>query len=668
MLESGDVAAAFGDTLPLFGRSDLAVVNLEAPLCGGGKRIPKLGPSFRASPAVASALKAAGVDVCCLANNHAMDHGAPGLRQTLRSLKAAGLAAVGAGSDPRVAARPLRRRVNGVRVALLSAGVQEGVALPGGPCAARLDPIALRRDVAAEAARGAVVIPILHAGREEAPFPSPGMRLLCRELVNAGAAAVVAHHPHVPQGIESHRGRPIAYSLGNFLFDWPVREPHTDSSFLLELRVTGGGVAGLAVHPFRKSASGGVCLMRGRSRAAFLGLLRALSAPLREDGLAVRMWEEQCRPRPGWWYWPRLARLAGLRAGSRARRVKAQLTLLNMMETFEHGEVLQAALRGGIAGRGRGDRVARRTLDRLHRLMRRLGSGLAALVLAAGVVRADQPPAAAGEGEAGGLRWLPSHSGAVYLRYFLNQTTPLEKYRYGTEGVADLRYEIVRWDTGRRVALDVNLLTGMGQSVARNMPLSPVDLEYRLAPCFETRRRFLWRAGWDHACNHLVYKDRDLPWYHSFGSHVAPDVFYNRPFAGVGSAAVRREDVWRACFRDGAPPRPVWYVEIGAYLRNMGSVLPPSSLYGGQDWDWDASADLRLPVWAARSVAVFAGAKARLLADVRGDLWWRTRVETEAMFRGGEYGISVFAGGVPLDEHPRDSQEGLLDIGARFLF
>jgi poly-gamma-glutamate synthesis protein (capsule biosynthesis protein) len=376
MLADGDVEGAFGDALGVFRKSDLAVVNLEAPLCRREAPIAKLGPNFRSDPAVARALKSAGVDVCCLANNHVMDQGARGLRETLRVLKAAGLPHVGAGTDFAAACAPLRVSAKGVRLTLFNAGIVEGALSDDGPGAARLNPLALRRDVAAEAARGAVVIPVVHAGREEVLFPSPGMRLFCRDLIDAGAAAVVGHHPHVPQGIETYRGRPIAYSLGNFLFDWPEPEPHTDCSFLLELRVGARGVTGWETHPFRKSATGGAELLRGRARTAFLKLLDDLSMPLADDKKARRMWIEQCRPQLVSEYMKRLARGVDLTSSDSEKKKRAQLTFLHYCSAIlEHAEVIESALRSELTQPGRSDRAMRRTLDCLNRRLREMGEG-----------------------------------------------------------------------------------------------------------------------------------------------------------------------------------------------------------------------------------------------------------------------------------------------------
>lgn len=433
MLAGGDVDGAFGTTRRLFRRADLTVVNLEAPLCAvqaptegktvsdtdgalpllsrervgvrvehcpaasaapltlpsprggeGGNRcltpvsgpIDKLGPNFRADPAIALALAAAPIHVACLANNHTMDQGAGGLRETLAALDAAGIRHVGAGATPAAARAPLCLTVKGTRVALLNAAVVEGALPLDGPGAARIDHIADRRAVVHAAREADAVIAVLHLGKEQVLFPSPGLQARCRDLIDAGATAVVCHHPHVPQGIEVYNGRPIAYSLGNFLFDWPEPEPETDSSFLLELGLGPSSVVEIAVHPFVRTASGGAALLTGRDKIDYLAFIADLSRPLTDGAALDALWREQCRALFDVWYRPRLKRLVSIDADDPRERRRAQLTILNLIQNAEHGEVLNQAVASLATDRAQPDAEARAVLDRLMgRLKRFAGMG-----------------------------------------------------------------------------------------------------------------------------------------------------------------------------------------------------------------------------------------------------------------------------------------------------
>jgi poly-gamma-glutamate synthesis protein (capsule biosynthesis protein) len=369
MLAAGDLDGAFGDTRDLFRRVDLGVVNLESPLCTEPAPIPKLGPNFRADPAIAAALGAAPVHVACMANNHTLDQGQAGLLETLDALDAADIAHVGAGRSPIEARSLLACRAGDVELALFNVATLEGAVPRSGPGGAAIDHFADLRSVADAARDGRLVIPVVHTGKEQVLFPSPHLQGFCRALVDTGAVAVVCHHPHVPQGVEIYRGAPIAYSLGNFLFDWREPEPETDSSYLLEIGLhnTGriGAVSEIALHPFARTETGGIALLRGERRAEYLALLDDLSGPLTDRNELRRLWEEQCRGLYGSWYLRRLLRGGQLDSDAPDERLRAQLTMLNAINLDEHGVVAREALHQLVTDAAQTDEETRRRLDAL---------------------------------------------------------------------------------------------------------------------------------------------------------------------------------------------------------------------------------------------------------------------------------------------------------------
>jgi poly-gamma-glutamate synthesis protein (capsule biosynthesis protein) len=100
--------------------ADLAVVNLETAVTEGGQAAPKKY-TFRAPSTAFSTLKAAGVDVASMANNHGMDYGLTGLRDSLAASKTAGLPVVGIGLDDDQAFAPYLTRIKGQRIAVIGA-------------------------------------------------------------------------------------------------------------------------------------------------------------------------------------------------------------------------------------------------------------------------------------------------------------------------------------------------------------------------------------------------------------------------------------------------------------------------------------------------------------------------------------------------------------------
>jgi poly-gamma-glutamate capsule biosynthesis protein CapA/YwtB (metallophosphatase superfamily) len=111
-------------------------------------------------------------------------------------------------------------------------------------------------DIRTARAQGAdVVIPFMHWGWEYEAAPSPRQRELARRMLDAGADAVVGSHPHVTQTPEYYRGRPVVYSLGNFVFDGFDR-PAERTGWILELELQKTGVTGFRTKVVRLDDDG----------------------------------------------------------------------------------------------------------------------------------------------------------------------------------------------------------------------------------------------------------------------------------------------------------------------------------------------------------------------------------------------------------------------------
>ena len=200
--------------------ADLAIVNLESPLCVKRSPIKKTGPNMRANPATARFLKHAGFRLVTLANNHIYDHGDEGLLETFEHLDAAELGFVGAGKTLEAARRPHIHEADGGTIGILNFAENEWSTTHGSrPGANPVDPILNFYDIRALKQRVDHVIVITHGGHETLGLPSGDMKKRFRFYVDAGADAILNHHQHVVSGYEVYEGAPIFYGLGNFLFD-----------------------------------------------------------------------------------------------------------------------------------------------------------------------------------------------------------------------------------------------------------------------------------------------------------------------------------------------------------------------------------------------------------------------------------------------------------------
>lgn len=207
---------------PLWADSALVFGNLEGPLTARTEGKAQKQYVFRSPPErVAAALFAAGIRAVSLANNHTLDYGADGLADTVAALNATGIAHAGAGADSRAARTPAYVEANGKRIALLaySATLPEeffaGATTPGTAFAHEAH---VSADVVAARARADIVLVSFHWGREGSTELRDYQTKLGRIAIDAGAHAVLGHHPHILQGIERYRNGIIFYSLGNFVF------------------------------------------------------------------------------------------------------------------------------------------------------------------------------------------------------------------------------------------------------------------------------------------------------------------------------------------------------------------------------------------------------------------------------------------------------------------
>jgi poly-gamma-glutamate capsule biosynthesis protein CapA/YwtB (metallophosphatase superfamily) len=207
----------------LFKRDDLTVVNLECAVSTLGVAVPKRF-NFRCDPAALPAMRAAGVDVANLANNHGGDYGPQALLDSRANLLRAGIAPVGVGEHAAAANTPARVTSNGWTIAVLgfSAVVpsSDWLAGPAHPGMANGYDIASMTAAIRAADRTAdLVFVTIHWGRELDTQPRPEDIARAHAMIEAGADGIFGHHTHRLQPLGWYRERPIAWGLGNFV--WP---------------------------------------------------------------------------------------------------------------------------------------------------------------------------------------------------------------------------------------------------------------------------------------------------------------------------------------------------------------------------------------------------------------------------------------------------------------
>jgi Bacterial capsule synthesis protein PGA_cap len=236
-----DPATTFGSITSVLGSADFAAVNLETAITSRGRPQPKTY-HFATTPAAFTALRDAGVDLVTIANNHILDYGETGLKETLAAAKAANFPYVGGGVNAAAAWAPYVATINGTKIAVV--GVSQVAELAASWVATARRPgvanaINLRETLAAVRAAkrlARIVIVFMHWGTEGMACPDQDQLSLAPKLAAAGASIIIGAHAHVLQGSGWLGHTFVAYGMGNFLW-W-------ENSFS-----TATGVLKLTLHP-----------------------------------------------------------------------------------------------------------------------------------------------------------------------------------------------------------------------------------------------------------------------------------------------------------------------------------------------------------------------------------------------------------------------------------
>lgn len=189
----------FANVSELFAEDDLTIVNLEGPLTNHNTKRPRRTFNFRGYPEWAKILMSGNVDICNLANNHALDYKEEGFKDTCKALEMAGIGASGYGPE-------YYTEVKGYTVGSL--GFTEW----------NFEAKDILAKVKAANEKCDLLIVSMHWNKEHEYRLSSYCRKMGRALVDAGADLVIGNHSHVYGEIEIYNGKYIINSLGNFVF------------------------------------------------------------------------------------------------------------------------------------------------------------------------------------------------------------------------------------------------------------------------------------------------------------------------------------------------------------------------------------------------------------------------------------------------------------------
>ena len=203
---------------PTFHAADLVFVNNEGALSDHGRQ----NGLNRTPEKFAKVMKAAGISIVNLANNHTFDAEERGFLDTLRVLSAAGIGHVGGGRDLSDARKPFIVTRNGIKLGFLGYSQfnnfgESSFAAEGRPGIVPMDPFLMKEDIRKLKSQVDYVLVAIHWATSRSAEVAPENRSFAHELIDAGADVVLGHHPPHPKGIEVYNGKVILYAPSNVL-------------------------------------------------------------------------------------------------------------------------------------------------------------------------------------------------------------------------------------------------------------------------------------------------------------------------------------------------------------------------------------------------------------------------------------------------------------------
>ena len=243
--EKDDFESVLREVKPIVENVDYSIVNFESPVVEhDAKPIVKCGPNLKCTTKGVEALKWTGFNCVTLANNHFLDYGEIGVRDTINACRKYGIDTVGGGMDMEEASKILYKDIDGQKLAIINCCEHEfSIATKDTPGSNPLNPIKQYYKIKEAREKADFVLVITHGGHEHFQLPSPRMVETYRFFVDAGADAVVNHHQHCYSGYEVYNGKPIFYGLGNFCYeDKGVRNTPWNEGYMVIVEVKDASV------------------------------------------------------------------------------------------------------------------------------------------------------------------------------------------------------------------------------------------------------------------------------------------------------------------------------------------------------------------------------------------------------------------------------------------
>ena len=319
-------------------KADVRLFNLECPITDRETPIEKCGPALKASPDAVRGIEALKPEGVCLCNNHILDYGPEGLRDTMEGLRGKGISTFGAGACLGDADRAWYREAKGIRLGVYAVTEHEfSTADAETPGANPLDPLELGDRVRQAKKDCDYLILLYHGGRECYPYPSPQLQKTCRKAASAGADLVLCQHSHCVGAQETFGNAVIVYGQGNFIFHVEDGEPCFDQGLLVEVTL-GEGAPKVAYVPVGRRELG-TALLSGPEGERLIGEFMARSRQIQTPGFVETTYgayarEQKEKMMKVFFSGNPLLKAVNVLYGRRPSRVYGRQTQLNIKNTI----------------------------------------------------------------------------------------------------------------------------------------------------------------------------------------------------------------------------------------------------------------------------------------------------------------------------------------------
>jgi hypothetical protein len=278
--------------IDLFNSVDYRIVNLECPLTDANTPIQKTGPHLKASPDMVGLLKDIKIDMVTLANNHILDYGEKGLNDTIETCQKAEIRTIGAGKNLHEAGENCLIQFDGFSISIINVCEREfSIAGKESAGANPFDFYSTAKQIKKSKETASFVFVVYHGGNEHYNLPSPRLRKTFRFLADMGADAVISHHTHCYSGIENYLGKPLVYSLGNFLFYEETDFKPWYAGYTITFEINPDGIQNYSVTPYEQCKDNlGLKLLNPEQKEDFHSTFDKLSRIIQNDELLENEW------------------------------------------------------------------------------------------------------------------------------------------------------------------------------------------------------------------------------------------------------------------------------------------------------------------------------------------------------------------------------------------